>query len=119
MIFAIDQIFHRGKTVTKPNELPKPWQNSKGFVSAAYELSESHLYGPHSAARFGLDPTSRNSLILWREVPSTHLLFGRSIFLSILGKFREQSCVARRPKAHQEDHYEPVGSMNASTILYR
>ena len=24
-----------------------------------------------------------------------------------------------RPKAHQEDHYEPVGSMDASTVLYR
>jgi len=24
-----------------------------------------------------------------------------------------------QPKAHQEDHYEPVGSMDASTVLYR
>ena len=67
----------------------------------------------------GLDPNNRNSLILWREVPSTPLLFRRFIFLSILGKFREQSCVSRRPKAHQKDHYEPLSSMDASTVLYR
>jgi len=24
-----------------------------------------------------------------------------------------------RPKARQEDHYEPAGSMDASTVLYR
>jgi hypothetical protein len=67
----------------------------------------------------GLDQTSRNSFILWREVPSTHLLFRRSFFSVSLASFESSLALQGGPKAHQEDHYEPFGSIDASTVLYR